>query len=340
MMATFSGTNPKKTTKQSVMQTSLSLIICTHNPRPEYFRRVLESLHAQTMPFEQWEFLVIDNASKELLRNTWDISWHPRGRHILEDEIGVTAARMRGIRESCGELLVFVDDDNVLAPDFLEQTLLVSRRHPFLGVFGAGRLEPEFEIQPPPELLSGLDLLALRCVPRAIWTNNPNELACIPYGAGLSVRRQIANHFVRVVQRLNITAIIGRRGQQLFSAEDDLFSLISAEAGQGFGLFPELKVTHLIRADRLNQRYFLRLIDGHAFSHAILRYLLAGIPQKRVRWIRYPRLFLHGIKNGQFSMRCGWAASRGEDRAARFISEHRLRSVEFRNLHFVNPVSE
>ena len=84
MMATFSGANTKKTTKQSVMQTSLSVIICTHNPRPEYFRRALESLHAQTMPFEQWELLIIDNASEELLRNTWDISWHPRGRHVLE----------------------------------------------------------------------------------------------------------------------------------------------------------------------------------------------------------------------------------------------------------------
>jgi glycosyltransferase involved in cell wall biosynthesis len=69
-----------------------------------------------------------------LLRDAWDISWHPRGRHVREDEIDVTAARMRGIRESSGDLLVFVDDDNVLAPDFLKRALLVLRRHPFLGI--------------------------------------------------------------------------------------------------------------------------------------------------------------------------------------------------------------
>jgi hypothetical protein len=74
----------------------------------------------------------------------------------------------------------------------------------------------------------------------------------------------------------------------------------------------------------LNQSYFVRLVHDHTFSHAVLRYLLAGIPQRRIGWTRYPRLLLHGIKNGQFSMRCQWAALRGEDTAARFIDEKRL----------------
>ena len=43
---------------------SISAIICTHNPRPDYLRRVLDALKAQTLPKEQWELLLIDNASK------------------------------------------------------------------------------------------------------------------------------------------------------------------------------------------------------------------------------------------------------------------------------------
>src|SRR5689334_750738 len=91
-----------------------SVIICTHNPRPDYFDRVLDALRSQTLPPEAWELLVIDNASQVPLSRSLDISWHPAARHILERELGVAYARRRGIKEASSELIVFVDDDNVL----------------------------------------------------------------------------------------------------------------------------------------------------------------------------------------------------------------------------------
>jgi hypothetical protein len=60
----------------------------------------------------------------------------------------------------------------------------------------------------------------------------------------------------------------------------------------------------------------------------VRHYLFAGIPPRRLNWTRYLRLLLHGIKNGQFSMRCRWAALSGEDRAARFIIEKRLQPLQ------------
>src|SRR6201984_57194 len=125
-------------------QVSTSVILCTHNPRPDYLGRVLASLRGQTLPVKEWELLLIDNASKQPLAQTVDISWHSCGRHIREDELGLTAARLRGIQEASGELLVFVDDDNLLAPDFLVHATAISARRPDLGVFGAGILQPEF----------------------------------------------------------------------------------------------------------------------------------------------------------------------------------------------------
>src|SRR5207247_815678 len=101
------------------MQTSV--IICTHNPRSEYLRRAFEALKTQTLPLLDWELLVIDNASREKLSDTWDLSWHPNARHFRENELGLTPAHLRGIKEARGNTLVFVDDDNLLAPNFLEQ---------------------------------------------------------------------------------------------------------------------------------------------------------------------------------------------------------------------------
>jgi glycosyltransferase involved in cell wall biosynthesis len=324
--------------RQTLMQESLSVILCTHNPRPEYFRRVLDALRAQTTPLERWEFLIIDNASDEQISDIWDFSWHPHARHVRENELGLTAARLRGIEESSGELLIFVDDDNLLAADFLEQAQEISVRYPYLGVFGAGILEPEFEVQPPPELLPYLHLLALRTVSSPLWSNNAQDPTCIPWGAGLCVARRVATSYRQLVQRLAANEVLDRRGQRLFCGGDDVFSWASVGAGEGFGLFPELRITHLILAGRLDKRYFVRLIHDHNFSNGVLRYLLTGIQQRRINFVRYVHLLLHRIKNGRFSMQCQWAASRGEDCAARFISENRLRPIQISKTRFANQI--
>jgi glycosyltransferase involved in cell wall biosynthesis len=272
--------------------------------------------------------LLIDNASKEPLSETVDISWNLQGRHIREDELGLTMARLRGIRESRGKLLVFVDDDNILAPDYLNQAKEISARNPFLGVFGSGMLEPEFEVRPPPELRPYLPLLGLRRVPSALWSNNANDTSCRPWGAGLCVTRRVANACWQLVADLGNAAVLDRRGERLFCGGDDVFSWAAAEVGLGFAVFPELRITHLILARRLNQQYLLRLIRDKAFSNGVLDYLLTGTQQRRIDLVRYVHLLLHGLKNGLSSMRCQFAEAQGKNAAAQFISENRLRPVK------------
>src|SRR6266576_3926621 len=96
-----------------------SVVICTHNPRSDYFIRVLDGLRNQTISRDKWELLIIDNASQVPLVSSWDISWHPMARHISESELGLTPARRRGIQEASADLIVFVDDDNVLDETYL-----------------------------------------------------------------------------------------------------------------------------------------------------------------------------------------------------------------------------
>jgi glycosyltransferase involved in cell wall biosynthesis len=309
--------------------TSVSVILCTHNPRPDYLSRVLASLRGQTLPAKQWELLLVDTASDRPLAETVDISWHWRGRHIREDELGLTPARLRGIQESSSELLVFVDDDNLLAPDFLVRATAISMRCPDLGAFGAGILEPEFEVQPPVKLRPHLGMLALRRECSALWGYNYNttDTRCRPWGAGLCVTRCVANLYRQLIPDLGITAVLDRRGKQLFSGGDDLFSRVSAEFGLRFGVFPELCITHLISGARLNPHYLARLIHDHALSHGVLDYMFDGIQPVRTDLVRYGRLLLHAVKNGPFSMRCRWAQSRGSDGAAQFISANRLKPL-------------
>ena len=114
-----------------------SVIICAHNPRKDYFRRAVEGLHQQSLSAEKWEFLLIDNASDVPLASLWDISWHPNARHIREEQLGLAVARRRGMREAVADLLIFVDDDNVLASDYLYKAVTIKDEWPFLGVWAA-----------------------------------------------------------------------------------------------------------------------------------------------------------------------------------------------------------
>ena len=149
---------------------SLSVVICTHNPRPRYFRRMLDALSLQTLPKDQWELLVIDNRCDYPLQGRADLSWHPGARIVREETLGLTPARLAGIREASGDILVFVDDDNVLDQDYLEQALKIADERPFLGAW-SGRSQGEFEAPPPEWTRRYWGNLAIREFEQEVWSN-------------------------------------------------------------------------------------------------------------------------------------------------------------------------
>jgi hypothetical protein len=118
--------------------------------------------------------------------------------------------------------------------------------------------------------------------------------------------------------------VLDRRGERLFSCGDTLFSRIAAQAGLAFGVFPELRITHLIWAGRLHQSYLLRLVHDSSLSDGVLAHTLDGTQPERTDLAWFVHLLLHGTRKGLFSMRCRWAEARGQDSAARFIAANRI----------------
>ena len=309
--------------------TRLSVIICTHNPKLDYLDRVLGALAAQTLPTAQWELLVIDNASDERLALPSPLAWHPRARMIREETLGLTPARLRGIGESDGDILVCVDDDNVLAPDYLRTAIALFEAHPFLGAIGPGVIEPEFAVTPQRRFEPYLASLTLRSSSPALWGNNPNDRACVPWGAGLCVTRPVAQAYRQLVERLDADGLLDRRGERLFGNGDVAFSWAAAQVGKGFGVFPQLRATHLIRAERLTQSYLLRLVRDGTFSNTVTDYLVLGItpPSASQRWKDILLLLLRALRRGPLALRMGWAAMRGAEQARDLIQRRRLRPL-------------
>ena len=247
-----------------------SVIICTYNPQADFLRRVLDALKEQTLPKEQWELLLIDNASGEPLVSTWNLSWHPQGRHIREDELGLTPARLRGIKESAGPLLVFVDDDNVLRSDFLVNTIEISTKFPFLGAWG-GHVEGEFADEVPEWLKSHLHALAVREVDRDYWSNYYADNRSMPFGAGMCVRKTVAAAYSRALGNRPASRQLGRKGSSLVSGEDIDMALTAYDSGFGTGLFRNLRSTHIIPKRRMTVEYLCRLLEGIEYSTHLLR---------------------------------------------------------------------
>lgn len=247
-----------------------SVIVCTRNPRREYFAQMLGALQGQSFDKRQWELLIIDNASTAPVADTWDLIWHANARHIRDDRVGLTSARLRGIKESNGETLVFVDDDNVLDPDYLEQCAKIRDRMPCLGAYGAAQIEPAFDCQPRPDLVRFVPLLAVRKANADKWTNDPLNKECTPYGAGLVVRKDVAAKYAEEVSGCEIRKNLDRTGNSLMSGGDLDFSFVACEMSYGIGIFRALRLRHLIPASRLNVPYFAKLIYGHQYSRTVL----------------------------------------------------------------------
>lgn len=258
----------------------ISVIICTHDPRAQYLERVLSSLRLQNLPTEQWELLLIDNKSHEILSSNWDLTWHPQSRHIREENLGLIHARLRGIIESSGEILIFVDDDNLLHNDYLEVALRISHEWPTIGVWG-GSIAPEYEILPTDDIKPYLEGLAIKEIQKNYWTNIPSwSLAC-PYGAGMCVKRYIANLYLNEVSKSPIRRLLGRTGKQLFSAEDSDLAFLACDAGYGMGRFKDLRLTHLIPKKRLNAQYISSLYAGFAYSNILLSYIRGDFDENK-----------------------------------------------------------
>ena len=286
------------------MAPQLSVIIPTHNPNRTRLERTLWGLKHQSLPYDRWELLVIDNATPDLdYVASFDLAWHPAAKVIREERIGLTRARLAGIQASQGEYLVFVDDDNKLDPDYLKHVIDIFQVHPDLGVIG-GKSLPEFEVTPEPWVQEFYVCLALRDFGDEVKTysytaddSDKHHPDFAPIGAGMALRKTAAQFYGdRILSDYNRLAL-DRTGRSLQSGGDCDINLTLLNAGWKVGYFPQLQLTHLIPAGRTTKDYLARV--NYASSRSWVQVLnVHGIRpwQKIPRWtilLRKAKAFLH-----------------------------------------------
>lgn len=106
---------------------AVSVIIPTYN-RKDWVSQTLQSLAGQIYPAKQFEVIIVDDGSVDGTESIVTSAAFPfRLNYIRQANQGDAAARNIGAQHSQAELLVFLDDDILVAPDYLSQ--LVAAHH-------------------------------------------------------------------------------------------------------------------------------------------------------------------------------------------------------------------
>lgn len=105
----------------------LSLILPLHNVE-EYVHQTLESVSQQ--PQDHLEVILVDDGSTDqtaVIAKTY-VAKHPNWQLIMQPQQGVSVARNVGTQEAKGEYVAYLDGDDWLAPQALQQLLTTAQQ--------------------------------------------------------------------------------------------------------------------------------------------------------------------------------------------------------------------
>jgi glycosyltransferase involved in cell wall biosynthesis len=95
----------------------VSVITATRD-RPHLLARAIPSVIAQR--YEHWQLVVVDNGEDPGTREVTETSGDDRVTYVVGPHRGLSAARNTGLDHAEGEIVCYLDDDNVMHPGWLQ----------------------------------------------------------------------------------------------------------------------------------------------------------------------------------------------------------------------------
>ncbi|MDF5727008.1 MAG: hormogonium polysaccharide biosynthesis glycosyltransferase HpsE [Rhizonema sp. PD38] len=271
-------------TELVIKNLDITVAIPTYNGE-ERLPKVLEGLRSQIgVEHLKWEIIIVDNNSTDdtaKLIHSYQASWDDEFplMHFLESEQGAAFARLRAVREAKGEYIVFLDDDNLPAPDLLKESYIFGKQHPQAGAW-SGQIHGDYQVNPPKNFERIQAFLAIREHGNKPFLFAPDNLI-LPPAACLVVRKQAWNE--NVPTRPTLT---GKLPGVLVQGDDYEPLLYIHKAGWQIWYNPSMHTYHQIPNWRLEKDYLLKLARGCGLCICQLRLLNAKNWQKPIVFVR------------------------------------------------------
>lgn len=238
------------------MDIKISIIVCTYN-RDRFIYETLARIAKNTYPVDKYEIILIDNNStdqtaKECQRfqqDYPDTNYH----YYIESSQGLSYARNRGILESNGAILVFLDDDSFISSNYLQRLADYLEQYPSTDAFG-GKIKPLFESNTPPQWLGKWTYSWVSAIDKGEKVSLFKGKS-YPIGANMGIKRSA------LPDGLFNTDLGRSKGNLMGGEEKDLFNRLKA-AHKNILYFPEIEVLHVIPEKRTTREYIKKLAQG------------------------------------------------------------------------------
>ncbi len=191
----------------------VSVVVPVHN-RESFLREALDSVYAQD--YKPFEVIVVDDGSTD--GSPQIAQSYPDVRYLWQENAGPAAARNRGIEAARGEIVAFVDSDDIVLPHKLSTQAGYLIAHPDV----AATLARQEWIIPPPD-----------AVPDVVW----GDLDGVPAAS--------------IVIRKAALLEVGCFNPTLRGPEDTDLLMRLREGGHRFLVLPEIVMRRRYHGDNL-----------------------------------------------------------------------------------------
>ncbi len=261
-------------------QITLSIIVCTYN-REKYILRNLQALVDQEdIDKSRYEVILVNNNSPDDTENiVHDFISNNQSTHIRyykELNQGHTYARNRGIRESEGKFLAFLDDDAFVRPNYCHNLLVFLAEYPEAHMVG-GRIYPIYENGIEPKWMTSYLLPLVVALDKGDSVLEYAQMK-FPTGANMAFRRE-------VFEKSGLfNTDLGRRAQNLQGGDEKEMVLRAKKHGFRAFYAPDVIVDHIIPPNRLEIKYIRGLALGVG-AHERTRLTLQGKGALLKKWL-------------------------------------------------------
>lgn len=240
---------------------AITVCICTRN-RVKYLGPTIAAVLSQEIPNGQFDVLVVDNGSTdgtaEMVTERFGSNTCATVRYVREDRAGLSRARNRGIAETTGDIIAFLDDDAIPEPGWLASIANAFASVPNAAVVG-GKVVPMYEGGGAEWLTARVMGIFAPQIPGSGLRRTHHPI--YPFGANIAFRKTVFNRIGSFREDL------GYCGSDLVPGEETELLMRLEKSGEIILYEPLAAVRHIIPQNRLSKKYLRRRFKAAGLGH-------------------------------------------------------------------------